>query len=744
LILKTLYFKKIQEESMKMALKKFLFSAAAFLWLALPARALELGEHPRLYVTGQGNGKVPGVAQLRRRIAMPEYAKAWQRLKDSNAPHEIALVYLLTGDTTRISRVREALAETTGRSDQVVERSLAFDWAYSALNEQERKEFAARLMDSSEQLARRYRIPTAYHNYCRNRHMGQGFAMLGAWGDDPRAEKLMPQVEKELQEFLEILGDNCPVDDMTGRAGYGGGWPEGYDYDRHGALYAIQLLLAWRSAGLGDHITGSSYWLDKVLWLLYGTGPDGSFVLGYEDNDWPFVMPHDRQMMTILEGELGSGLASWWIDTFADTLRIPAYWEFLFSDPKVKNIPPERLPTSRLIPGVGLALMRSSWQRDATFVHFHCGPWYTYHQHAAQGSFTAWRGRPLLIEPGVYDGEVTEHYVNWRIRSISHNCILVMDSSERFLGPNDVPVPANDGGQIIQNWTLKPANLAEWRAQRKMRDTGQITAFLTDTSHDFVSGEAAGAYNPEKVQRWCRQLLFIKPDWIVVSDYVVAASADFPKTLMFHTPDRIAAANGVAETVVDQGSPLKAFSLLPEGAELGVAGGPGKTFTYGGKDWTGPDPYNEQYGVAWRLEIGAPAQRAATFLTAIYLPPVGAGEKQPPQAELVESNGEKVSISLDGGKYRVALDPQAEKTYRISGSGITYSVSGAVLENSLPIEGAFVELVGAKNKRAKTDHWGRYLFQNLPPAEYRVLLPGTKLFRDIRITDHNLGEVNLE
>jgi len=725
-----------------MIFRKFILALAAFLWLVLPARALELGEHPRLYVTSQGNGKVPGVARLRRRIAMPEYAEAWGRVKNSNAPHEIALVYLLTGDTTRISLVREALAGTAGRSDRVVERSLAFDWAYSALSEQERKEFAARLMDSSEQLARRYRIPTAYHNYCRSRHMGQGFAMLAAWGDDPRAEKLCPQVEKELREFLEILGDNCPLDDMAGRAGYGGGWPEGYDYDRHGALYAIQLLLAWRSAGLGDHITGSSYWLDKVLWLLYGTGPDGSFVVGYEDNDWPFVMPHDRQMMTILEGELGSGLASWWIDTFADTLRIPAYWEFLFSDPEVKNIPPERFPTSRLVPGVGLALLRSSWSSDATFVHFHCGPWYTYHQHAAQGSFTAWRGRPLLIEPGVYDGEVTEHYVNWRIRSISHNCLLVMDSSERFLGPGEVPMPANDGGQIIQNWTLKPANLAEWRAQRKMRDTGQITAFLTDASHDFVSGEAGAAYNPEKVERWCRQMLFIKPDWIVLSDYVVAASADLPKTLVFHTPDRITAENGVVRSIVDQGSPLVVFSLLPEGAELGVAGGPGKTFTYGGKDWTGPDPYNEQYGVAWRLEIRAPAQKATSFLTAICLPPAGSGGKGRPRAELLESNGEKVSVSLDNGDYRVEFDPRAEKPYRISGSGITYSVSGAVLENGLPVKWMKVILEGAANNETLTDNHGGYLFDRLKPGKYRIRLAGTQRSQTISITDHSLGGVN--
>ena len=113
-----------------MAFRKYFLSAAALLWLAPPVLAIELGEHPRLYVTAQGKGKVPGVEQLRRRAARPEYAEAWERLKNSNAPHEIALVYLLTGDTTRLSLVREALAGTSSRSDRVVEHSLAFDWAY--------------------------------------------------------------------------------------------------------------------------------------------------------------------------------------------------------------------------------------------------------------------------------------------------------------------------------------------------------------------------------------------------------------------------------------------------------------------------------------------------------------------------------------------------------------------------------------------------------------------------------------
>jgi len=727
-----------------MVFGRILFAVFWFLYLAVPVSGLELAPHPRLYVSSRGEGKVPDVEQLKSRITRQEYAAVWERVKSSDSPADIALVYLLTGDTTRLNRVREALSEVVDRYEPVVERALAYDWAYGAFTPEERKRFAAGLIQSAEAVAARYRIPSAYHNYCRGRHMAQTMAMLAAWDDEPRAKELLSVVEEELRKLLEILGDGYPEHDMAGRAGYGGGWPEGFDYDRHGSFYALQVLLAWRSAGLGDLISRSNYWRDKIYWLFYGTAPDGSFLLPYEDNDFPMILRHDREMMTVLAGEFHSGHARYWIETFADTLRCRPYWELIFSDPSVGKTSAEGLPTSRLIPGLGLALMRSSWDWDAAFVSFHCGPWYTYHQHAAQGSFTVYRNHPLVIEPGVYDGNVDEHYVNWRIRTISHNCITVLDSSERFLGPREVPEPANDGGQIIHNWTLKPATVAEWRAQRKMRQTGTITTFLTDTSHDFVVGEAAGAYNPDKVRRWCRQLLFIKPHWLVLCDLVVSGKASYPKTLILHTPEQILAEKALARTPPSGKPSLVVYSLLPEGADLKVAGGPGKTFEYGGRNWKSPPAYNGQYEVAWRLEVKAPAQDTTTFLTVLYIPDPAAERSTPPKVELIESSTESVALSIENGKYRVALDPRSERSYRLSGPQIAYSITGSVLNRGLPVESARVYLEGTLQKEVLTDHHGRYIFSGLLPGEYRVKLQGGEKSHQVRISNHSVGELNFD
>ncbi|MBN2288264.1 MAG: heparinase II/III family protein [Candidatus Glassbacteria bacterium] len=725
-----------------MRIKHFSLAASALILLSLPALGRELAPHPRLYLGSTGRSGVPSVAELRARTLDPAYAPAWERVLRSASVADKALVFLLSGDTTRLNGVRKALGGTVDRYEPLVQRCLAFDWAYQALSAGERRLFAGKLLESARAVAGRYQIPTVYHNMCRGRNMAQGLAVLAAWEDEPEAEKLFPQVRAELQEFLEVTGDGAAADDMAGRAGYGGGWPEGYDYDRHGAFYALQLLLAWRSAGLEDHISGSSYWRDKVLWLVYGTAPDGSFLLPYEDNDWPVILRQDREMMTFLTGELRSGHGRRWLDTFADSLSCRPYWDLIFSDPSVEPAPAGELPASRLIPGVGLALMRSSWSGQASFVHFHCGPWYTYHQHAAQGSFTVFRNRPLIVEPGVYNGEVDEHYVNWRIRTVSHNCITVLDTSERFLGPTDVPEPANDGGQIIQNWTLKPATREQWYAQRRMRDTGRITSFLTGPSHDLAVGEAAGAYNPDKVRRWCRQLLFIKPDWVVLCDLVQASGADFPKTLLLHTPQQVSLRQKYAATA-DRS--LTIYTLLPEGAQQAVAGGPDEPFAYGGTNWASVPAYNGQYDNAWRLEVKAPDAEETVFLTVLYLPETPPEGGASPVVELTGSAPRRVSLTLEGGRYRVAFDPRAELPYSLSGPGIGYSVSGRVLDSKgLPVEKAALRLEGAADLRTAADNHGQYLFTGLKPGNYTVILEGSGKVRSLDITDHHFGEVNFE
>jgi len=729
--------------------------------LASGSYALSLPDHPRLFLSASGSEHVLSIAQAKARLDDPAFAGVSERLRNSRETPDMALEMLLTGDTANLEKVRNYLNSDRIQDRpyfrQVMDRARVYDWAYNFFTEKERKVYREDLLRTADRLIKSYLPKTVYLNSCRARHAAVGMIMLNTLGEDPRADTLLAGVKEELQDFFDITGDGTALNDMDGRAAYGGAWPEGYDYDRHSAFYTLELLLSMRSCGLGDYISGSRYWEDKIYSMLYATTPDHKRLLGFEDNDHPSnIQFQDKEYMTFLAAQFHNGHARWWLDEFekqSDTQCRP-FWELLLSDPAIKAVRPDSLPTGHFIPALGLFLMRSSWKRDATFVHFHCGPFYTYHQQPAQGSFSIYRDFGRIVEPGVYDNEVRKHYINWRCRTISHNCLLVYDPQEQFHGPNEIPVPANDGGQTIQKWTEKPATYLEWRAQKAFRQTGTVTFQTTDFSHDAITGESANAYEPGKVKRWCRQLVFIKPDWVVLCDLVVSGNPEFRKTILFHTPDELLPERDGFIARRDGQTAVKIFPLLPENKSSKIEGGPGKTFSYGGTNWgdgsMNKEPDNvwtensgafpDQYKLAWRLELDAPQGDSAVYLTVLRIPGSEPDNLQH-KVQLLHNRKDWVGLSLDDGKYMLDFDPAGSVPYRLSGQGITFSISGTLTDNKkMALAERRVLLSGPLTLQTETDRHGNYSFLGLQPGRYRVEIGG--LSREVDLGGNNLAGID--
>ncbi len=657
------------------------------------SQTIELKPHPRLLINREENGRIPGLEKLRQRSVQPYYVPTWQRASNPDyywsSIADQALVFLVEGDSAMLGIVKGRFIDEVSRFEHVIDKSLAFDWIYDALSTEERQYYARRIFDDALFIYDKYSVYAfVFHNYFQARHAALGIAMLAVWEEDSRARAYYNTIMQTIDQTQAYLGEGYPRDDMLGRGGLGGGWAEGYEYDRIGSSFYLRLLLNWRSAGLEDYLSGSRYWRDKILWCIHGTPPDGSYLLGIEDNNYPVLEPEDRMRMTFLLSEYQSGHASWYLDSFCDSLmgkhyttNINPYWDLIFYDTSVAPQPPDTLPTARLIEGTGLALMRSSWDSDATYMHFHCGPWFTGHQHLAQGSFSIYRGRHLVAEPGIFRGTVDDHYLNWRIRTISHNCITVMDPNEVFEGPSISPVLENDGGQRTQTW-IDPRDFTveDVRARWALRGTGRITAFEHHLTHDYVAGEAGNAYKPGKVKRWCRQILFIKPDWVILCDLVEAGNPDHLKTLFLHTPGNISIDNATARIPATGPADMVVYSLLPSEATLETAGGGDLTFAYNGKVWESPLPkrgLQGQINDAFRLEIKAPLEAATTYLTALYLADPENPVDSIPRVTLSGSTDNRVSLSINGGEYEVSFDPRAEDSFSVSGPGIkTCDING--------------------------------------------------------------------
>ena len=81
-----------------------------------------------------------------------------------------------------------------------------------------------------------------------------------------------------------------------------------------------------------------------------------------------------------------------------------------------------------------------------------------------------------------------------------------------------------------------------------------------------------------------RQFVHIQPNVFVVYDRVAAADAAYAKEWLLHTQNEPEISDGVVRSQAAGGA-LCLRTLLPERAEIGKVGGPGKEYWSAGKNW---------------------------------------------------------------------------------------------------------------------------------------------------------------
>ena len=625
----------------------------------------KLPAHPRLWVGGvESNPGRVDTARLAERAK--EYEPQVEALASSRNVRDRAMAALVKGDEALARGVIDELKTAKANNGStLLEIALAFDWTAKFMSDTERVEIAKHIGDIAEGRKGEAggRI-NAYHNYPLQRDMGIGVAALAIAGEDPRAQELFAKAHALFADWLEIIGDNAAADDLDGRAGYGGGWPESYDYDRHGSYYALKYFLALRSATGVDVFTGSKFWKEKILYHVYFVLPNGYNVLPIDDNDWPFLMPHDREVMLALTREFGDAHGQYYLNHVnnIEATRSPLF-DLLFADAAIEEHDFSDLPKAYCAEGVGLVLARSGWGPNDTYAAFRASDWFTYHENNAQNVFFVYRNAPLAVKDGVYTGGVIPHFVNYTIRTISYNGVTVFDPAEKFHGPDAVKEPANDGGQMIQQWAADCGSLAEWREQarrtdgRPMRDAVDWLAFETTDAYTYAAAEAGRAYAPGKVPFFSRQFLFIYPNWVVIFDRVTSGDAAFVKKFHVHAPEEMNVQGDGAvittRTTNHTTVPGRLFvkSLLPKGARLERVDG---IATYGGQSWAGPKIYNDQLLCPSRLEITAPEEELTCFLTVMYA--TDADVEKAPAATIESETADSVTLSLDGGKHRARFN----------------------------------------------------------------------------------------
>jgi hypothetical protein len=647
-----------------------------------------LPPHPRLWLNTDGRGGAPTVEELRKRTQRPGAARAWSVIAAHDGIESRALVYLLTGD-------QQAFTEAVAQFEPVRHHyplramALAYDWLYAGLSDGQRREYAKLLLDSAEAAwgARYASLPEILHNYPNSYSAGIGLAALAAADEYPeRAQEIFDRAWRYQSVAVTLTGDRDPRADPLNPVYplFGGGWPEGHDYDRHGTLEMLMLWLALRSAGGPDFVTGSRFVDDKLQWYLQGLLPSEHYMLPLGDNDFPGGLPFWHDLHILAMSAAADGPHAPYLRDYLDHAEVEsgsAISTFLFVDPAARRRDWRTLPTDYFAAGVGTAAFRSGWSTDASYLAVQASDHFVYHQQNQAGALYLYRNAPLAWRSGVYDGGVHDHYVNYVIRSIAANCILVEDPKEQFHGPDGVTAD-NDGGQVIGNWLRKADSLETLQQMRGQPEsyTDRVTwlGYESGPDYGYAAFEYGRAYRVGKVPEAIRQVVFLKPDWVVVLDRVTSGDPSFRKTFVLHAPEemKVEAASGLTTITTRSGpatvAPGKLFgrTLLPIGAHLARVGGPGEEFLVAGVNRPHRGGVKQQLPGQYRLEVQAPmGERTSVFLNVFYLCPSAEVTEMPP-VEMPRDDGQHVTLSLAGGRYvvRFPLTGAADWEWRAGGA----------------------------------------------------------------------------
>ncbi|MFI5381059.1 MAG: heparinase II/III family protein [Tepidisphaerales bacterium] len=496
----------------------------------------------------------------------------------------------------------------------------------------------------------------AFHNSTLSKILCLLRIAYGTWGENPRAKEFRDHALVKLYE-----GTVLPV---LKEFGAGGGFTECGWYARGSLWHLVQAMeLARRFERYDGFAMAPRFFYQRMAYELYDGYP-GLWIYGSEQypvegdgsNIYGGHTEYPREMRTVLAQYFrGSELAGYVASKKrrASNPQIAAM-DFLYEEPAEPARPLAELPLAHFAEGIGKVYARSDWTDSATWLRFDCGGFWTAHQHFDVGNFEIYRYEPLATESGEYAEWGGQHAMNWLIRTVAHNCILVYEPGEQWTQMRDGGRVkcVNDGGQA-KKWDWPAGTVEQWMAKRQQYTRGKILAYENQPQWLHIAADCTQAYAPEKLSLWVRQIVFLRPGTFVVFDRVVSRKPEFEKTWLLHCKNE-PQIDG-SRTVIRSGKgELVMQTLLPAGATPRKVEG----YTYRGQTFEAPKGALNAAADRWRVEVapGTPATEDL-FLNVLFT-------EGPQKVELLRQ-GAKVGVKV--GANEILFDGKVGGQIRAGG-----------------------------------------------------------------------------
>ncbi len=530
-----------------------------------------------------------------------------------------------------------------------------FDLCHRHWTVAEREAFVAHLNATAE--ANEDYGASVFHNgWWGYKNWGLGVAAYATFHENEKARAILATIERD------YLARAAPALQL---AGAGGGWAEGYYI--HYFLYEWLLFceVARRSEGLDYHAPAPEFYRKRAVASMFEMYPgigdynsrrpvpmgDGGLVFG---GDRDKALAARRILVNRHRDDPDhQAVHAYNEQTPRCSVGVNAYKDFLWRD---ASVPVGDLGDFRLShhsTGAGHIHARSDWSDEATYFFFKASDRFTSHQHLDAGHFLIHHRGELAGDGGHYDAFGSAHDVNYHLRTIAHNTILVRDPDETWPAIRGGEVTGNDGGQhhAFPHHNGAVDDPRQWLEQRRLYDLADILDFTDEGTYLHVAADLTRAYAAGKLERFTRQIVYLRPSTFVIFDRIIAVDPAFQKSWVLHTmaePVR----SGEYLVVTHGEGRLFLQALLPEKSEIRIHSGD-DLYRYDGSHFpssrdTGPVPKA-------RLHI-LPAEPAREHRFLNVLHATGAGVDKIDAAVLhldenhanVTVNGRRVAFALDG------------------------------------------------------------------------------------------------
>jgi len=533
-----------------------------------------------------------------------------------NMASTLGLAYQMTGEERYAKKLREALIhfgelrrwagdakrDPPWNSELNTARfcygyAMGYDCIYDFLSEQERRIIARSMVrlgilptlnDWVLGQKRIHALDSMGHNWWSVCVSMAGLASLSLLGDEPQAEQWVSQVSDSFPEWFYYSGNVLQNKSINFDAK--GAFYESVSY----ANYALSEYLLFRLAY--SNVFPNSKQADIPLlqkagdFFVHTCYPRADSMLSVNFGDSSIKATGAGTVRLLLANGYEAEEYHWYISRTDRGLDDPV--GLLYCETDVKTTLPKDLPTSVIYSDIGWAVMRSSWEDDATMMAVKSG--FTWnHAHPDAGSFILFHaGKPLIIDSGNCSYSRREYSSYYR-QSKAHNVVLF-----------------NGHGQKPEDCT---------RGDRGVKTPGQVHRLMDTAGIKYVFADAAGPTS-WKLSRNYRHFLWLDGVILIFDDVRAHEAGKFEWLLHYEgradkRKSDIVLSNGEAKVIVRP--------LFPKGISA--------TEKKGLKDH---DPDTELTYLALSPEA---TMREAKFITAIL--PIGiSGKNNPPRLEPLTGN----------------------------------------------------------------------------------------------------------